>query len=532
MKTYCIIAHDTEGNEVDRRAGVADVHLTATCDLLSLDGQRPLTISEVNDKGLTRYLVIMGKSQHTFATPSQPKPAKATVAPLTAPVKANPAYTTGAVDLEGKARIDAQQKAMVDAGFKGVGFREDGGTGDQFFTNGTVMMGSGQTVLASKKREHDQLLPFEQAAEQLSATILAESREDVDMTSSQFAHKLEVRGNKIVMAGFTVKESAIRGLLATRLKSPALSYVLGLRDRIRDESYNGDKRDAKAMQDDLVKIAETLYYECMRNPAVAVKCRMRAGVGDIFACTSTEYRAADAPSVIKKILEAHVIPDGTKGSFSYDPDSTHWDLRASTWTPTPTELARVGEPFNAFCTMRSADNGTCSFTTGGGCVIVRCVNCTVYIADMNTSRRRHIGKIMSDIEAMVANGTNAIAVMADAWGVNRETAVEMPSGVPVSVALPGFWSWLMRDRSSELQNVLPGRVKDHAVGLTAAFFDQRKELGRGQEPVSRADFAQAWTSYVQDQPVPVQREAESAIGRWMVKNGKLDHDPILLPSAT
>lgn len=84
------------------------------------------------------------------------------------------------------------------------------------------------------------------------------------------------------------------------------------------------------------------------------------------------------------------------------------------------------------------------------------------------------------------------------------------------MAIPGFWRALLTDRTSDLAGVLPGRTAQHVDGLTSAFWGERRETGY----LSRADFAQGWTRYIQDQPNAVRREAEQAVGSWMVNDSR------------
>ena len=85
---------------------------------------------------------------------------------------------------------------------------------------------------------------------------------------------------------------------------------------------------------------------------------------------------------------------------------------------------------------------------------------------------------------------------------------------PTIAPPPGFWSYALRDRRSELATVLPGRSATHVEGLTAAYFSERRDSSR----IVRSDFAQGWTKYIQSQGADVRREAESAIADWMVND--------------
>ena len=85
--------------------------------------------------------------------------------------------------------------------------------------------------------------------------------------------------------------------------------------------------------------------------------------------------------------------------------------------------------------------------------------------------------------------------------------------MPIEEAIPGFYRAMLTARRGELVGVLPGRTETHVKALAAAFGSERRDRSQ----LVRADLAQGFTRYIQDQPAPVRRDAESAIARWMVK---------------
>jgi len=114
----------------------------------------------------------------------------------------------------------------------------------------------------------------------------------------------------------------------------------------------------------------------------------------------------------------------------------------------------------------------------------------------------------------------AIDALTRAWGVNRESVIEMPvapegkRAPTLEEAIPGFYMSMLRSKQSELVGVLPGRTRDHSQGLAKAYFAER----RNPEKLVRSDLAQGWTRYIQTQPSDVRRDAETAIGEWLVNN--------------
>jgi hypothetical protein len=463
------------------------------------------------------------------APASAPEPVKVAPASATEPVKAPPmappsapavvAQSSG-VDASAKVRIDAQQASLRASGITGIGFKGDGGTGEQFFTNGTR---TDVGKMAREARQHANLMPFRDAAEELRARVQGECRRDVEVSARDFARSIKANG-KITAGGLRITEQAIRGVIG-RIDSPAIGHLLGLRDRIAEcvagEMAKPEKdRNFSIAHADRAELARILAFECERFGDVKLQLRTREALGDIYAIVSPGYVPADAPSVIPEILKAN-LPRDAKGSWSYDPTSTRWELTASIWTPTPAAEMAVGEAFKGYVTLGSKDNGGGRFKGGGGITLIRCVNASTYNAATADVARRHVGRIMTDVDRMVAGGLKAIDALAKAWGQNREVEIPLPvvaeKRVTIEDAIPGFWRWLLRDQSSELQGVLPGRSEAHVTELTKAFASERRVSDR----LVRSDLAQGWTKYVQSQPVDVRRDAESAIGTWLVKGGNV-----------
>ncbi len=261
------------------------------------------------------------------------------------------------------------------------------------------------------------------------------------------------------------------------------------------------------------QFVSTLQTELWTGNETAMKLRTRKGVGDIFAVVSPGYVPADAPEVVAQIVDG--LPRDARGSWAYDPRSTSWELRAEVWTPTPVEQHAVGEAFEGFARFGSKDNGMGRFEGGGGVTMLRCLNASTYIAPGAMTSRVHRGGILVDVAAMLTQSIKAIGTLCDAWGVNREQVVALPvddedKPIPLEVAFPGFWRWLLTDRASELA-VLPGRTETHVKALTALYPSERRDADR----LVRADFAQTFTKYVQEQPSDVRREAERAVGSWL-----------------
>lgn len=436
--------------------------------------------------------------------------------------KLNSSFAPGGlvVDDQAKQRIEAQQSALIAAGVA-VDSRE------QFFGTGTRMADVGYAEQSKRKAEHDRKLPLRDAADALAESVRAERREDIVLSAADLAKGIHANG-KITFDGLAIGEQAIRGL-TSRLDAPMLGYVLGLRDRISRTVNEAKKAEASGLEQvaaslrerarqDRAEIASVVVYECKRNPDVALKLRARRAVGDVFAVVSPSYEPADAPKVVADLVAG--LPGDARGSFAYDPFSTSWELRASVWTPTPVEEQAVGEAFEGYATFNSKDNGSGRFNGGGGITLIRCLNASTYTADGVEVSRIHRGTIRRDIDKMVRGAISAVNALCAAWGTNRSAVVEQPSGVKISDAIPGFWRFCLMDRKSELAGVLPGRSEEHVKGLSAAFFDERRDKSK----LVRSDFAQGWTRYIQDQPTPVRREAEAAIGDWLVRNRPMGCD--------
>jgi hypothetical protein len=444
-----------------------------------------------------------------------------TPAPAPAPVYSGFGDGNQVMDPVAKARIEAQYDVLEAAGVKGIA-REKTIAG---YVPGTRMAQIGYENQARRAAEHRTTKQdFVDAAGALAAQVRAEQREDVVLSAGEFASAIEVNG-KVTMGGFAITERAIRGLMA-RLEAPALTYVLGLRERIAEEvaaaktaKEAGDRAAFDAAQGwiraDKAQLADTLAKECRRYADVPLKVRRRGALKDIFAIVSPSYSAADAPEVIDQVVDA--LPDGAKGTFAYDPTTTAWELRAHVWTPTPVAQQAVGEPFEGYAAFSSRDNGTAKFRGSGGITILACLNAGTYTIDETGAARSHVGKVLYDVQTMMRDGLRAVNALCDAWGVARKDVVEAPKGVSLEEAIPGFYRYLLTDRRSMLAGVLPGRSEVHARALAETFRSERRDHDR----LVRADFAQGWTKYIQGQEPEARRNAEAAIGEWMVRGGRI-----------
>ena len=409
-------------------------------------------------------------------------------------------------DETARARIEAQHAAL-----KANGVKVD--TEQQFYATGTRMADDGYATQNERKREHDAKQPIQDTAHALIRRVRAEGRHDETFTARELAESRHVNGAITVAGGHVLSEQAIRGL-AARLGSPMLGFVLGVRDRMSDRKKAMGDASRSENDADRRLIHMTLWRELMANPAEVVKLRMRSvgvnGRPDVYATVSTGYSPADAPEAIGQIVDS--LPTDCKGSFSYDVASTSWELRASVWTPTPVAEQAVGEAFEGYASFTSKDNGTMRFRGGGGVTLLRCLNASTYTADGTETSRIHRGNVLYDIDAVLRGSLASIDALCNAWGVNRAQEVPMPEKVTIEDAIPGFWAYCLKDRRSELMGVLPGKTKEHVAGLTQAFFAERRDTSK----LVRSDFAQGWTRYVQDQPTDVRRDAEAAIGGWLV----------------
>lgn len=434
--------------------------------------------------------------------PTEPPPAA--VVPETAPaLPVNSTWTEQVVDATATVRIEKQHAAL-----RAAGVAVD--ASQQLYSTGTRMADIGYATQEKRKAAHDKAMTLAEAAASLSARVQGEGREDVEISAREFGNAIHVNG-VISVRGRKLTENAIRGL-SGRLGSPMLSYVLGLRERIILELQKSEgERDMSAVASDKAKLAEVLRHECLRNGDRPLVLRTRRDPGDIFAVVSPSFGIADAPEVLEQL--AAKLPADARATWSYDADSTAWELRANVWTATPVAEQAVGEPFEGYASFQARDNGTRRIQGGGGISLIRCLNATTYTAHAESGSRVHRGEVMVDIEKMVASAVKSIDILCGAWGQRREERVYAPSGVPIEVAIPGFWRALLTDRRSELAGVLPGRKEANVAALTKAFVAER----RNEENFVRADFAQGWTRMIQDLPTTVRRDAEQAVGKWMVE---------------
>lgn len=414
---------------------------------------------------------------------------------------ANSTWTEQVMDDAARQRIEKQEQAFNAAGITI-------NRAEQAYSSGTRMADIGYKTQADRRAAFDQLPLAAQAFGDFENVIRAEKRHERVMKARDFAKLLTING-AIKVDGYRVREAAIRNLLA-RIESPALRYVLGLRDRIADKEATSDQK-----QHDKALLLSTLQGECDRFGDVDVKLRLRDGVGDCFTVTSPIYTVADFPTA-RPIIERH-LPDGARATMSYDQTSTTWEARIETFTPTPTQLQAVGEAFRAYGSIRSGDAGFDGYEGGGGLELLRCLNATTFLALLEQASRRHVGNVTRDLPALIRAALRGVEAAIATWGAARSDVIELPTVgeqlIPIEVAIPGFYRNMLTARRGELVGVLPGRSDGHVVQLAKHFHTERR-IG---DKITRADLANGWTAYQQTFPAPVQRAAESAIGTWLTK---------------
>jgi hypothetical protein len=443
------------------------------------------------------------------------------VAPSAAIVAApiNSTFAPGGLvhDDAAKARIEGQHAALNAAGIT-VNAKE------QFYATGTRMADQGYSRQNARQAEHAAKMPVRDAAAALVDLVRSEKRSDRTMSAREFADSIHVNG-KIDAFGYALSVQSIRGLMG-RIDSPALSYILGIQERCsaRVTAANSGKADAETVKrvngEDRAKIAEVLRHECLNASGERFKMRIResgriAGKPDCYAIVGEGYSPADAPDAVEQLM--HQLPSDARASYAYDAPSTTWELRASVWTPTPVAEQAVGEAFEGYVSFQSRDNGTAKFRGGGGVTLIRCLNASTYVADDSSTARVHRGRILYAVDRMLSRSLRAIDALTTAWGTNRNAVLDVPvevagKRVTLEDAIPGFYMYMLRSKQSELVGVLPGKTREHAAGLTRRFFEERRDDSK----LVRSDLAQGWTRYIQDQPSDVRRDAETAIGNWLV----------------
>jgi hypothetical protein len=419
--------------------------------------------------------------------------------PATAPQLST--WETQVMDEKARERIETQEAT----------FAQHGVTIDrshQAYASGTRMADMGYQTQTDRRADFDKLPLAVDELRRLESVITGEKRHERVIKARDFARLLTVNG-AVKVDGYRLREAAIRNLVA-RLDSPALRYLLGLRERIMDKEATPEQK-----AHDKALLLSTLQGEADRFGDVELKLRLRDGVGDCFTIVSPTYTVADFPTA-KPVIERY-IPGGARAQVSYDQTSTTWEARIETFTPTPVQEQAVGEAFRAYASIRSGDAGFDGYEGGGGLELLRCLNATTFLALLEQASRRHVGNVTRDLPALIRAALRGVDAAIEAWGIARNQVIELPTVgeklIPIEVAVPGFYRNMLTARRGELVGVLPGRTETHVAGLVDAYGHQRRNAAQ----VTRADLANGWTNYQQTFPAPVQRAAESAIGSWLRK---------------
>jgi hypothetical protein len=412
---------------------------------------------------------------------------------------ANSTWGEQVMDDVARTRIEEQEKAFAAAG---VTINR----AEQAYASGTRMADIGYQTQTDRKKAHEKLPLAVDEMAHLEEVIRAEKRHERIVKARDMAKLLSING-ALKVDGFKLRENAIRNLVA-RIESPALRYLLGVRDRITSQDASPEQKTH-----DKALLLSTLQGELERFGDVELKLRLRDGVGDCFTVVSPTYAVADFPTA--RPIIARNLPDGARGKVSYDRTSTTWQVQVESFTPTPVQLQAVGEAFRAGGSVRSGDAGFDGYEGGSFLELLRCLNATTFLAELEAASRRHVGNVTRDLPALIRAAFRGVEAAMAVWGAARADVIAIPTVkeelVPIEVAIPGFYRAMLTARKGELVGVLPGRTDGHIVQLAQHFTAER----RTPDAVTRADLANGWTAYQQTFPAPVQRAAESAIGSWL-----------------
>src|SRR5215831_4209124 len=443
---------------------------------------------------------------------------------------AAPVYSTW-----GDLHVDDAAKARIDALNADITART-GIDPKAFFESGTRMGKDGYDTMDARRAEYDSETPVADKLAAMVDRVRAERRHQIVLPSHDIASKLTMNG-VLRFDGYKLSRHALRGLVQ-RIGSPVWAYLIGLRDRIAADVATIAKLDGSGTlsRDDTAKRAALvarvatdkarlltdLQYETATCDDIPVSFRARSGLGDIFATTSPNYGVADLPDTAPDVLAA--LPHGVKGSVSYDPESTRWEIRARVFTPTPSDQMAVKEPFEGGASLRGIDNATGKLGGGGYLLFIQCLNASIWRGQTAEIDRVHRANVLRDFALLVRKSTDAIRVLVEAWAASTTAVVEPPALVPVEDVIPGFYRAMLTARRGELVGVLPGRTETHVKALPLVYASERADRGKHPgDPITRADLANGVTRYVQRFPLPVQNATSAAVGAWLVRAPRLEH---------
>ena len=269
-------------------------------------------------------------------------------------------------------RIERQHEALRDAGVNVDADR-------QLYATGTRMADVGYRNQTTRAAEHAAKEPIDAAVQGTRATDRGRAAPRRHDDGGKLGSALSING-ALKFDGFKLREQAIRGLLG-RMESPALRYVLGLRDRIASP----EATDASQALDKAA-LLDVMQRECRRFGDTPIKLRTREGLDDVFAIVSPDYAPADAPDVwatsslpFRPTLAGRspTIPLRRRGSFGH-PSSRPRRSMSRPWA----------NPSRVIVSFSSRDNGTRRLTGGGGIVLLACLNASTYEAESQSRQPR------------------------------------------------------------------------------------------------------------------------------------------------
>lgn len=367
-------------------------------------------------------------------------------------------------------------------------------------------------TLERRRERHAHAQPLVTAAAELIDTVKAERRRDIPVTAGELARQLTCNG-LLRVGGYQLREHALRGLMS-RLGSPALGYLLGMRDRM---ASNGDPGHR-----DREHLLATVQHELKQADSTPLVLRTRDEHRDVYAVVSPGYGVADAPDVIPALLAD--LPDDARGTTAYDPSTTAWEIRMSLYTPKPSETVAIGEPFEGFASWASRDAGNGRLRRNGGIVVVSCLNAACMPIDLNVQGFVHRRGIRDRVSAAIPEAMRAMHRVAQVWGLARTDRIPHPTTpagdlIPLEHVIPGFFRAMLTARRGEYAHIMAGRTEEHVRALSVTYEHER----RNHVEHTRGDLAQAWTRYAQDHDLATQGRLEQATGQWLLSGAPVDH---------
>lgn len=250
------------------------------------------------------------------------------------------------IDVEGKARSEADRAAATSAGFV---------TADTVYARGTMVVDAGVANAREYRQQFEEMPPTVEGCARLDTEIRAEARRDsAPMRTAELVASPDGRFIGPDAQQYAPTRRAIAGLV-TRLGCGGVEYLADHCDE-RLFAVNVNAQTAALDRAEAVQLAEAQAKgEKFKPSEIVLRTRVRGGRPEAFAVVSPGYTSFDGDRVAS-LVKAGVSPD-CRGEVRYDAVRGKIRIEALLNSTVQPEKYVAGEFFRAGVVIKADDTG-------------------------------------------------------------------------------------------------------------------------------------------------------------------------------